>query len=310
MFDINKLQWDDDILEMLDIPKSVLPEVKPSSCIYGKTDPSIFGGSIPIAGAAGDQQAALFGQTCFCKGQGKITYGTGGFMLINTGNEPVHSGNGLLATIAWGINGKVSYAIEGSVFIAGAAIQWLRDEIRVIDDASDSQKICDELADTSGIYVVPAFTGLGAPYWEPNARGAVFGITRDTSREHLIRATVESIAYQTRDLVNAVEEDVKEKIKSLRVDGGACRNDFLMQFQSDIADKEVIRPKNVETTSLGAAYLAGLEVGYWQNKDDIIANWQEDRTFTPEMTDEKRASLCGGWHCAVKAVLNWAGRHE
>lgn len=310
MFDINKLQWDDDILEMLDIPKSVLPEVKPSSCIYGKTDPSIFGGSIPIAGAAGDQQAALFGQTCFCKGQGKITYGTGGFMLINTGNELVHSGNGLLATIAWGINGKVSYAIEGSVFIAGAAIQWLRDEIRVIDDASDSQKICDELADTSGIYVVPAFTGLGAPYWEPNARGAVFGITRDTSREHLIRATVESIAYQTRDLVNAVEEDVKEKIKSLRVDGGACRNDFLMQFQSDIADKEVIRPKNVETTSLGAAYLAGLEVGYWQNKDDIIANWQEDRTFTPEMTDEKRASLCGGWHCAVKAVLNWAGRHE
>lgn len=300
LFNIHKLEWDDDILALLDIPKTVLPAPMPSSEIYGESIPTLFGGPIRIAGAAGDQQAALFGQGCFAKGDAKNTYGTGGFLLMNTGSEPVSSKNGLLTTIAWGIDGEVSYALEGSVFVEGAAIQWLRDELRIIDSAPASEALAESVADTGGVYVVPAFVGLGAPYWDPYARGIIYGITRGTGRAHITRATLESMAYQICDLVGAMEADAGTKLSKLRVDGGASANNFLMQFQSDVLAAAVQRPVCVETTSMGAAYLAGLATGFWKDKADIIANWQEDRLFTPSMDGAEREKLLTGWHDAVR----------
>ena len=279
MFNINTLTWDEDILKLLEIPASMLPVPVPSSCVYGETDPTIFGGPIKIGGAAGDQQAALFGQTCFDVGEGKSTYGTGSFLLVNTGKKPVFSKNGLVTTIAWGLDGKVNYALEGSVFVCGAAIQWLRDEINILEKSSDSEAMAMAVEDSCGLIVVPAFVGLGAPYWDPYARGAVMGITRGANKNHLVRATLESLAYQTRDLIDAMTDDLGTRITSLKVDGGACSNNFLMQFQSDILNCTVKRPVCVETTSLGAAYLAGLAVGYWENKEDVVHNWQTDRIF-------------------------------
>ena len=264
MFNINTLKWDDEILEILDIPKKMLPQPKPSSMVYGETEPLLFGGPIKIAGAAGDQQAALFGQTCFEAGEAKSTYGTGCFLLMNTGEKPVMSQNGLLTTVAWGADGKVNYALEGSVFVCGAAIQWLRDELSILDRASDSEAMALSVEDSAGVYVVPAFVGLGAPYWDPYARGAIFGLTRGANKNHLVRATLESLAYQCHDLLEAMSSDLGRELSGLRVDGGACANDFLMQFQSDILQKEVLRPQCIETTSLGAAYLAGLAAGYWK----------------------------------------------
>jgi glycerol kinase len=305
LFNIHELKWDEEILETLNIPKSMLPEVKPSSCVYGHTDPSLFGGIIPIAGAAGDQQAALFGQTCYAAGTAKNTYGTGCFMLMNTGEEAIESKNGLLTTIAWGIDGKVEYALEGSVFIAGAAIQWLRDELRMIDNAADSERYATAVEDTNGVYVVPAFVGLGAPYWDPYARGTIVGLTRGAKKEHLIRATLESLAYQTNDVLKAMQEDSGITLKALKVDGGACANNFLMQFQSDILGVQVDRPEVIETTALGAAYLAGLAVGYWKSKEEVAQNWAISRTFTPNMTGEKREELLGDWHEAVKRSTGW-----
>lgn len=299
LFNIHKLEWDDDILALLDIPKTVLPAPMPSSEVYGESIPTLFGGPIRIAGAAGDQQAALFGQGCFAKGDAKNTYGTGGFLLMNTGSEPVSSKNGLLTTIAWGIDGEVSYALEGSVFVEGAAIQWLRDELRIIDSAPASEALAESVADTGGVYVVPAFVGLGAPYWDPYARGIIYGITRGTGRAHITRATLESMAYQICDLVGAMEADAGTKLSKLRVDGGASANNFLMQFQSDVLASAVQRPVCVETTSMGAAYLAGLATGFWKDKADIIANWQEDRLFTPSMDGAEREKLLTGWHDAV-----------
>ena len=306
MFNINTLDWDDEILEILDIPRCMLPEPKPSSCIYGVSSENIFGGAIPIAGAAGDQQAALFGQTCFLPGEGKNTYGTGCFLLVNTGEKPVFSGSGLVTTIAWGIGGKVYYALEGSVFVCGAAIQWLRDELDILETAADSEKMALSVPDSNGVYVVPAFVGLGAPYWDPYARGAVLGITRGANKNHLVRATLESMAYQTKDLIDAMAGDMGRSIHSLKVDGGACANNFLMQFQSDILDCEVKRPQCIETTSLGAAYLAGLATGYWQNKEDVLENWQIDRTFEPKMEAERKKELLAGWKKAVSCVRGWA----
>ncbi len=306
MFNINTLDWDDEILEILDIPRCMLPEPKPSSCIYGASSENIFGGAIPIAGAAGDQQAALFGQTCFLPGEGKNTYGTGCFLLVNTGEKPVFSGSGLVTTIAWGIGGKVYYALEGSVFVCGAAIQWLRDELDILEKAADSEKMALSVPDSNGVYVVPAFVGLGAPYWDPYARGAVLGITRGANKNHLVRATLESMAYQTKDLIDAMAGDMGRSIHSLKVDGGACANNFLMQFQSDILDCEVKRPQCIETTSLGAAYLAGLATGYWQNKEDVLENWQIDRTFEPKMEAERKKELLAGWKKAVSCVRGWA----
>ncbi|MGH4123697.1 MAG: glycerol kinase GlpK [Clostridium sp.] len=300
LFNIHELTWDEEILETLNIPKSMLPEVKPSSCVYGHTDSSIFGGEIPIAGAAGDQQAALFGQTCYAPGTAKNTYGTGCFMLMNTGEKAIESTKGLLTTIAWGIDGKVEYALEGSVFIAGAAIQWLRDELKMINNAADSEEYAKAVEDTNGVYVVPAFVGLGAPYWDPYARGTIVGITRGAKKEHLIRATLEALAYQTNDVLKAMQEDSGITLKALKVDGGACANNFLMQFQSDILGVQVDRPEVIETTALGAAYLAGLAVGYWKNKEEVAENWAISRTFTPDMTVEKRSELLKGWHTAVK----------
>ena len=300
LFNIHKLEWDDDILALLDIPKTVLPAPMPSSEVYGESIPTLFGGPIRIAGAAGDQQAALFGQGCFAKGDAKNTYGTGGFLLMNTGSEPVSSKNGLLTTIAWGIDGEVSYALEGSVFVEGAAIQWLRDELRIIDSAPASEALAESVADTGGVYVVPAFVGLGAPYWDPYARGIIYGITRGTGRAHITRATLESMAYQICDLVGAMEADAGTKLSKLRVDGGASANNFLMQFQSDVLASAVQRPVCVETTSMGAAYLAGLATGFWKDKADIIANWQEDRLFTPAMDGAERENLLNGWHDAVR----------
>ncbi|MEK6265957.1 MAG: glycerol kinase GlpK, partial [Clostridium sp.] len=273
LFNIHELKWDTEILEELNIPLCMLPEVKPSSCVYGKTDTALFGSEIPIAGAAGDQQAALFGQCCYEPGAAKNTYGTGAFLLMNTGEEAVESKNGLLTTIAWGIDGKVQYALEGSVFIAGAAIQWLRDELRMIDNAADSERYATAVEDTNGVYVVPAFVGLGAPYWDAYARGAIVGLTRGAKKEHLIRATLESIAYQTNDVLKAMQEDSGIELKALKVDGGACANNFLMQFQADILGVQVDRPEIIETTALGAAYLAGLAVGYWKDKEDVCSNW-------------------------------------
>ena len=306
MFNINTLEWDEEILSLLDIPPSMLPEPKASSCIYGETDDTIFGGPIKIGGAAGDQQAALFGQTCFEAGEGKNTYGTGCFLLMNTGETPVFSRNGLVTTIAWGLSGKVNYALEGSVFVCGAAIQWLRDEIDIIERSSDSEAMALSVPDSCGLYVVPAFVGLGAPYWDPYARGAVLGITRGAGKNHLVRATLESMAYQTSDLIKAMTEDLDNCLLSLKVDGGACANNFLMQFQADILNCRVERPVCIETTSLGAAYLAGLASGFWDSIDDIKKNWQVDRVFTPHMEEEERFEKLRGWQKAVSRVRDWA----
>lgn len=306
LFNINTLEWDEEILAELGIPKSMLPQAKPSSEIYGETDPGFFGGRIPIAGAAGDQQAALFGQTCFKQGEAKNTYGTGCFLLMNTGNKPVLSKNGLVTTIAWGIGREVTYALEGSIFVAGAAIQWLRDELRLIDSAADSEYFAQRVKDTNGCYVVPAFTGLGAPYWDQYARGTIVGITRGTNKNHIIRATLESIAYQVKDVISAMEADAGMEIRSLNVDGGACANNFLMQFQADMIYAPVNRPVCVETTARGAAYLAGLAVGYWKSKEEVISNQQIERVFHPKMSKEERERKMKGWNKAVKYAYGWA----
>jgi len=306
MFNINTLEWDDEILEILDIPKSMLPQPRPSSEVYGETEDTIFAGPIKIAGAAGDQQAALFGQTCFSAGEAKNTYGTGCFLLLNTGEKPVFSENGLLTTVAWGLDGKVNYALEGSVFVCGAAIQWLRDELNILENSADSEAMAMAVEDSNGVYVVPAFVGLGAPYWDPYARGAIFGLTRGANQNHLVRATLESLAYQCNDLLKAMASDMGSELVALKVDGGACANNFLMQFQSDILGKDVLRPQCIETTSLGAAYLAGLATGYWKNQDDVRENWQIDQTFTAAMDDDKRAELLVGWDKAVSRTLGWA----
>ncbi len=310
LFNIHTLQWDPELCRILDIPMSILPEVKPSSCIYGETDPEFFGAPIPIAGAAGDQQAALFGQTCFLKGEAKNTYGTGCFMLMNTGAEPIRSENGLLTTIAWGLDGKVDYALEGSVYVAGAAIQWLRDELHLIDSAADSEYFATRVQDTNGCFVVPAFTGLGAPYWDPYARGVISGLTRGVNKYHIIRATLESLAYQTRDVLKAMEKDSGIHLSTLRVDGGACKNNFLMQFQADIIDAPVRRPACVETTAMGASYLAGLAVGFWNSLSEIRENWTVDREFHPEMEEKERSSLLRGWNRAVSGSFEWAKGDE
>ena len=306
LFNINTLTWDDEILKELEIPRVMLPEVKPSSCVYGKSDASFFGGEIPIGGAAGDQQAALFGQTCFEEGEAKNTYGTGCFLLMNTGEKPVFSKNGLVTTIAWGLGGKVNYALEGSIFVAGAAIQWLRDEMHLIDSSEDSEYMAGKVKDTSGCYVVPAFTGLGAPHWDQYARGTIVGITRGVNKYHIIRATLESLAYQVHDVLAAMKADSNLELSALKVDGGASANNFLMQFQADVTDAPVSRPKCVETTAMGAAYLAGLAVGYWKSKEDVRKNWQIDRTFIPEISDEKREAGIRGWNKAVKYAYGWA----
>ncbi|MBQ9247783.1 MAG: glycerol kinase GlpK [Ruminococcus sp.] len=306
LFNINTLEWDEDILTELDIPRSMLPEVKPSSCIYGESDPEFFGGAIPIAGAAGDQQAALFGQTCFDEGEAKNTYGTGCFMLMNTGEKPVFSDNGLLTTIAWGLDGKVNYALEGSVYVAGAAIQWLRDELKLIDGSPDSEYFATRVKDTAGCYVVPAFTGLGAPHWDPYARGAIMGLTRGVNKYHLIRATLESLAFQTNDVLHAMELDSGIHLGSLKVDGGASMNNFLMQFQADLMNAPVHRPSCVETTAMGASYLAGLAVGFWEDKEDVRRHWSMEREFMPERDDSWRKDEIDGWNKAVAATKGWA----
>lgn len=306
LYNIQELKWDDDILAELNIPKCMLPEVKPSSCVYGEADPSYFGGLIPIGGAAGDQQAALFGQTCFNPGEAKNTYGTGCFLLMNTGEKPVFSDNGLVTTIAWGLDGKVNYALEGSIFVAGAAIQWLRDEMRLIDSAPDSEYMANKVKDTNGCYVVPAFTGLGAPHWDQYARGTIVGITRGVNKYHIIRATLESLAYQTNDVLQAMKADSGIELAALKVDGGASINNVLMQTQADIINAPVERPQCVETTAMGAAYLAGLAVGYWASKEDVIKNWAIDRTFRPSISDEVRAEKVAGWNKAVKYSFGWA----
>jgi glycerol kinase len=310
LFNINTLKWDDEILAELDIPPYMLPEAKPSSCVYGEADPGFFGGPIPIAGAAGDQQAALFGQTCFQAGEAKNTYGTGCFLLMNTGEKPVFSKNGLVTTIAWGLDGKVNYALEGSIFVAGASIQWLRDEMRLIDSSPDSEYMAKKVSDTNGCYVVPAFTGLGAPHWDAYARGTIVGITRGVNKYHIIRATLDSLAYQVNDVLKAMEADSKIKLAALKVDGGASANNFLMQEQADISNAPVHRPMCVETTAMGAAYLAGLAVGYWKSKEDVLHNWAIDREFTPEISEEKRESMVRGWSKAVKCAYGWAKEDE
>jgi glycerol kinase len=302
MFDIRKLQWDPQLLELLNIPESMLPEVRPSSCQYGVTEKELFGEEIPIAGAAGDQQAALFGQACFEKGAVKNTYGTGCFMLMNTGSRAVSSKHGLLTTIAWGIGDRVDYALEGSIFVAGSAIQWLRDGLRMIESAEESEQCAVSVESTDGVYVVPALVGLGTPYWDSDVRGAVFGLTRGTTKEHFIRATLESLAYQTKDVLAVMEEDSGISLHSLRVDGGAVKNNFLMQFQSDLLNVPVDRPVVNETTALGAAYLAGLAIGYWTDQAEIANQWKINRTFVPDMDDELRRDLYEGWRKAVYAA--------
>ena len=306
LFNIKTLEWDDEILEEMGIPKSMLPQAKASSEIYGETDPSFFGGRIPIAGAAGDQQAALFGQTCFEEGEAKNTYGTGCFLLMNTGDKPVFSKNGLVTTIAWGIDGKVTYALEGSIFVAGAALQWLRDELRLIDSAADSEYFARRVKDTNGCYVVPAFTGLGAPYWDQYARGTIVGLTRGVNKYHIIRATLESLAYQVNDVLEAMKADSGMDLAALKVDGGASANDFLMQTQADLSNAPVNRPRCVETTAMGAAYLAGLATGYWKNKEEVKQNWAIDKIFIPSIEAEKREKMLGGWKRAVKCSYGWA----
>lgn len=302
LFNIHTLKWDEEILRVLKIPQQILPEVKLSSHVYGYTDSKLFGREVPIAGAGGDQQCALFGQTCFERGEVKNTYGTGGFMLMNTGTSPVNSHNGLVTTIAWGVDDKVEYALEGSIFVAGAAVQWLRDELGLIRDAAESEVLAKSVPDANGCYVVPAFVGLGAPYWDQYARGAIVGLTRGVNRNHIVRATLESIAYQVNDVLMAMQEDSGMPITSLRVDGGACDNDFLMQFQADILNTSVVRPYCIETTAMGAAYLAGLAVGYWRSKEEILANHVIAAEFKPQMGQAKRESLLQGWHNAVKAA--------
>ena len=306
LYDIHHLCWDQELLAYFKIPESMLPKVKPSSCIYGYSDSFVLGGRIPIAGAAGDQQAALFGQCCFEPGEVKNTYGTGCFLLMNTGKEAIRSKSGLLTTIAASTNGEIQYALEGSVFVAGAAIQWLRDGLRMIRNTPQSEEYVKEVEDTGGVYVVPAFAGMGAPYWNSYARGTITGITRGCTKEHFIRATLESVAYQTVDVLRAMENDSQIKLKSLKVDGGASANDFLMQFQSDILETEVRRPKCIETTALGAAYLAGLATGYWKDKEEIKENWLLGKTFTSHMEQDQRNELLKGWKKAVKCALIWA----
>lgn len=307
MYNIKELKWDEKLLKELDVPASMLPEVKPSSEVYGYTDEKTLGGAkIPISGAAGDQQSALFGQACFKPGMVKNTYGTGCFIMMNTGKELIPSNNGLLTTIAWGLDGKVEYALEGSIFIAGASVQWLRDELRLVDDAKDSEYFATQVKDTNGVYVVPAFAGLGAPYWDMYARGAIVGLTRGANRNHIIRATLESIAYQTKDVIGAMLDDSKINLAALTVDGGAVANNFLMQFQSDILGVPVDRPEVIETTALGAAYLAGLAVGFWESKDAVEEAWNLDRRFEPKMAPESRDKMYAGWQRAVERTRNWA----
>ena len=310
LFNIKDLTWDKEILEELNIPESMLPEPKPSSYVYGYSDASFFGKEIPISGAAGDQQAALFGQTCFNPGEAKNTYGTGCFMLMNTGETPVYSQNGLVTTIAWGLDGKVNYALEGSIFVAGASIQWLRDELRIIESAADSEYMAKKVKDTNGCYVVPAFTGLGAPYWDQYARGTIVGLSRGVNKYHIIRATLESIGYQVNDVLHAMKADSGIDLAALKVDGGASANDFLMQFQSDIINAPVKRPCCVETTAMGAAYLAGLAVGYWNSKEDVIKNWAVDKIFSPIMGEDERERKIKGWNKAVKYSFGWAKEED
>ena len=305
LFNINTLSWDEEILEKLQIPASMLPEAKPSSCIYGTTDALLFGAPIPISGAAGDQQAALFGQTCFTPGDSKCTYGTGAFLLMNTGNTPIFSDNGLVTTIGWGLDGKVTYALEGSIFVAGAAIQWLRDELRFIESAADSEYMARKVSDTNGCYVVPAFTGLGAPHWDAYARGAIVGLTRGVNKYHIVRATLDSMAYQVNDVLSAMEADSGIKLSALKVDGGAAANNYLMQSQADICGAPVLRPRCVETTAMGAAYLAGLAVGYWADIEEIRQNWAIERTFNSEITEESRTKRIKGWKKAVRCAEGW-----
>ena len=305
IFNIHTLQWDPELLKMLDIPACMLPEVKASSCVYGHTVPGIIGGGIPISGAAGDQQAALFGQCCFTPGQVKNTYGTGCFMLMNTGTRAVESRHGLLTTIAASEGEQVEYALEGSVFVAGAAIQWLRDELQLIQSAAQTEELALSVPDTAGAYVVPAFTGLGAPYWDQYARGAIVGLTRGVGRAHLVRATLESLAYQVADVCRAMEQDAELELACLKVDGGASANNFLMQFQADLLGADVLRPRCIETTALGAAYLAGLAVGYWKDRQDIVANWELERNFSSDCTEQLRSQRLKGWHRAVQCALQW-----
>lgn len=306
LFNINTLSWDEEILKLLDIPPSMLPEVKPSSCIFGKTVKEFFGSEISIAGVAGDQQAALFGSACFSKGDAKNTYGTGCFLLMNVGDKPVYSKNGLVTTIAWGLGGKVEYALEGSIFTAGAAVQWLRDDIHLVDSAEETEYMATRVKDTNGCYVVPAFTGLGAPYWDQYARGTIVGLTRGVNKYHIVRSVLESIAYGTYDVLEAMKKDADINLTSLRVDGGASSNNFLLQFQSDIIASPVIRPKCIETTALGAAYLAGLSVGVWMSKDEIAANYVVDKKFYPSLDEKSRLLKIKGYHKAVKYSFNWA----
>ncbi|WP_370223979.1 glycerol kinase GlpK [Cytobacillus sp.] len=304
MFNIHEFKWDEELLNILGVPETMLPEVKPSSEVYAKTiDYHFFGKEVPIAGAAGDQQAALFGQACFEKGMAKNTYGTGCFMLMNTGEKAVQSEHGLLTTIAWGLEGKIEYALEGSIFVAGSAIQWLRDGMRMLKDAKDSESYAKRVDSTDGVYVVPAFVGLGTPYWDSDVRGAVFGVTRGTSKEHFIRATLESLAYQTKDVLSAMEADSGIELKTLRVDGGAVKNNFLMEFQSDILEVPVERPTINETTALGAAYLAGLAVGFWKSQEEIAEQWAIDQSYHPSMEEKVREELYKGWKKAVKAAI-------
>lgn len=310
LFDIHKLEWDDELLALFDIPREMLPEVVPSSYNFGETDTSVFGGPIPITGVAGDQQAALFGQCCFKKGDAKNTYGTGCFLLMNTGNEPIVSNNGLVTTIAASTEDSVEYALEGSVFVAGASIQWLRDSMKMIDSASQSEEYASGSYDTAGVYIVPAFTGLGAPHWNQYARGTIVGVTRGCRKEHFIRATLESIAYQTQEVLKAMEEDAGVELQELKVDGGASANNFLMKFQSDIVNCIVRRPRCIETTALGAAYLAGLKTGYWKDKEDICTNWIQGREFNPTMEADERKQLIKGWKRAVRAAIAWAEDDE
>ncbi|CVK19521.1 glycerol kinase GlpK [Sporomusa sphaeroides] len=306
MYNIRELKWDEELLAALTVPASMLPEVHPSSEVYGHTDPAaFFGAAVPIAGAAGDQQAALFGQTCFQPGMAKNTYGTGCFMLMNTGDKVYESKNGLLTTIAWGIEGKVEYALEGSIFVAGSAVQWLRDGLKLIDAAPDSEYFAQKVSDAEGVYVVPAFVGLGAPYWNMTARGAILGLTRGTTKAHVVRATLDSMAYQTKDVLSAMEADSDIKLQALKVDGGAVVNNILMQFQADILGVPVDRPQVTETTALGAAYLAGLAVGVWGNKEELIKNWKLDNRFEPKMAGEQSAKLYKGWQKAVKRSMDW-----
>lgn len=306
LFNIHTMTWDDDLLKLFDIPKAMLPTVCPSSSVYGETELAFFGVPIPIAGVAGDQQAALFGQTCFSAGDVKNTYGTGCFMLMNTGDTPVLSQHGLVTTVAWKIGDKISYALEGSIFVAGAAVQWLRDELRVLDTAPQSEELATAVPDTNGCYVVPAFTGLGAPFWDPYARGTIVGLTRGVNRNHLVRATLESMAYQSLDVLNAMQEDAGLDFTALRVDGGAARNNFLMQFQADMMQRPVYRPASIETTARGAAFLAGLAVGFWPDYEALYALQADDACFTPLMSVEKRDTLQRGWHRAVRCAMGWA----